>query len=410
VRSLIAIAIVLAAAAAAPRRPEAPSPVGPLQPLPAPARAGAGEPCLAVSPSGRAFLSWLEPRPRGGHALKLATLEGRRWSAPRTVAEGDSFFVNWADFPTLLAVSDTELWAHWPWKSGAGTYAYDVRIARSSDGGRTWSAPRIPHRDGTASEHGFVSLLADAGGVRAIWLDGRNAAKETAPAHGGEHEGMVDMTLRTAVLGADGTLRDEVELDPRVCDCCQTAATTAAGAMLVAYRDRSATEVRDISVVRREGGRWSKSAPIHADGWTIAGCPVNGPALEAHGDRVVAAWYAAPGDSARVLASFSDDGGRGFGRPQRVDQGDPQGRVDVVLLDDGSALVSWLENQGGAARILVRRVTASGAPGSVVTVARTSGARASGFPRMIRSGKRVLFAWTEAGKPSRVRTAFADLR
>ncbi|MEK7329705.1 MAG: hypothetical protein AAB113_02780, partial [Candidatus Eisenbacteria bacterium] len=69
----------------------------------------------------------------------------------------------------------------------------------------------------------------------------------------------------------------------------------------------------------------------------------------------------------------------------------------------------WLEAREKEALFQVRRVSRDGAPGPTSTVARTSAARASGFPRMVRSGDRVVLAWTEAGKPSRVRTAVARL-
>jgi hypothetical protein len=176
---------------------------------------------------------------------------------------------------------------------------------------------------------------------------------------------------------------------------------------LVAYRDRSAEEIRDISVVRLEDGAWSEPEPVHADGWKIAGCPVNGPSLAAAGDRVAVAWYTAAQDTPRVLLAFSDDGGHRFGAPIFLDGGAPLGRVSVLLEPDGSALVAWLEVREKEALFQVRRVGRDGAPGPTTTVARTSAARASGFPRMVRSGDRIVFAWTEAGKPSRVRTAFA---
>ena len=46
----------------------------------------------------------------------------------------------------------------WLEKSGSGTYAYDVRMATSKDGGRTWSKPFLLNRDGRKTEHGFVTL------------------------------------------------------------------------------------------------------------------------------------------------------------------------------------------------------------------------------------------------------------
>ncbi len=58
---------------------------------------------------------------------------------------------------------------------------------------------------------------------------------------------------------------------------------------VVAYRDRSVDEVRDIAVVRRVNGTWTTPAVVHDDHWQIAACPVNGPALASRGDTVVIA-------------------------------------------------------------------------------------------------------------------------
>jgi hypothetical protein len=37
----------------------------------------------------------------------------------------------------MVALPDGSLAAHWLVKSGSGTYAYDVNISRSFDGGKT---------------------------------------------------------------------------------------------------------------------------------------------------------------------------------------------------------------------------------------------------------------------------------
>ncbi|MBW3660774.1 MAG: glycoside hydrolase [Gemmatimonadetes bacterium] len=369
----------------------------------APAAAGSGEPALAVGEGGRVYLSWIEPE-GDGHALRFATRTGGAWSEPRTIARGEHWFVNWADFPSILELPDGALAAHWLAKSGPGTYAYDVLVARSADGGETWSDPVVPHRDGTETEHGFVSMFpAEDGGLGLVWLDGREYAGREPGDPGAE------MTLRAARIAA-GAVEDEALLDGRVCDCCQTDVAIAAEGPVVAYRDRSPEEIRDISVVRLVGGAWSDPARIHPDDWEIAACPVNGPAIAARGERVAVAWYTAARDTLRVRLARSTDAGATFGEPVGIDAGAPEGRVDVALLESGEALVSWLERaEDGNGLILARRVGSDGRLGEPVTVARTSYARASGFPRMALSGDEAVFAWTDPVEPSRVRTATARL-
>jgi hypothetical protein len=66
------------------------------------------------------------------------------------------------------------------------------------------------------------------------------------------------------------------------------------------YRDRSENEVRDISVVRHVGERWSKRVTISDDSWQIAACPVNGPAVAAESAHVIVAGYAAPESQSRI--------------------------------------------------------------------------------------------------------------
>jgi hypothetical protein len=85
--------------------------------------------------------------------------------------------------------------------------------------------------------------------------------------------------------------------------------------------------------------------------------------------------------------------------------GDPIGRVDAVYLEDGSALVTWLEGGESGAEIRLRRIRPDGTLSPALTIAEASAARAGGFPRMVRAGERLIFAWTEVGEPPRVRLA-----
>ena len=367
--------------------------------LPSPAAVPSGEPFLTTDANGGVHLTWLEKHGDSTYALRYATLAGDTWSAPRTIAERRDFFVNWADFPSVTVTKSGALVAHWLQRRPGGKYSYDAMITQSTDSGRTWSEGRILHRDGVAAEHGFVAVWpAEDGGVEAAWLDGRGTTTND--------EAMRAMHVATTSMAPDGSLGDERILDTRNCDCCQVAATVTPRGPVIAYRDRTADEIRDIAVVRRDGGQWTEPSIVHDDHWQIAACPVNGPALASRGDTVVIAWFTGAQDTARVRVAYSTDGGATFGAPQRIDDGNPAGRVDVEMLDDGSAAVSWLERTDStSAEVRLRRVRRDGTAGTAVTLAKAMGARASGFPRITRRGGDLIAAWTHAGDSAQVRLA-----
>jgi hypothetical protein len=374
-----------------------------------PAGPDSREPELSTTVDGRIILSWVEKIGNKRYALRFATRDTGNWSTTRTVSEGENWFINWADFPSVIALADGSLAAHWLVKSGSGSYAYDVNIARSKDGGTTWGKPIVPHTDKTQTEHGFVSLIPlPDGRVGAIWVDGRNL--KDVKEDGDEHKPLpVSMTLRYAAIDADGKLSDEAQLDERVCECCQTSAALTSEGALAVYRDRSDKEIRDIHFVTRQQGNWSVSQPVHSDNWEINGCPVNGPSVAAEGRNVVVAWYTGANDSPRVKAAFSNDAGATFGKAVEVDDGETLGRVDALMLPDGSALICWLSGNVEGGAIKVRRVQPDGSLGAPAVIAKTDISRSSGFPRMARLGNEVHFAWTEFGKPSYVRTATANI-
>lgn len=351
------------------------------------------------------YLSWLE-RDGDGHELRVSRWDGTAFADARSIHASDRFFANWADFASVLPWGDGRLAAHWLEKAANGTYEYDVWIRVSDDDGRTWSEPERPHRDGTLSEHGFVSMVAmaplSAGGFAAVWLDGREFEKGA-----GDNE----MTLRFTTYDADG-FGEEVLLDGRVCECCQTGMARTDDGLFVAYRDRSGEEIRDIGYVRYVDnggdGAWTEPAILNEDGWYLPGCPVNGPQVTAKGNRVAVAWFTASKDTPRVQVLFSDDGGASFGAPVRVDDGNPVGRVDIEWLGD-DVLMSWVERlEGRDGEVRTKMVAPSGDVGTSLFVAKTGSGRASGFPRMTRFGDEVFISWTESYErkgPSQVRVA-----
>jgi len=378
----------------------------PVVELPGPAAEGAMLPHLAALRPDGLVLSWVEPAGGGQFALKFSTFNKAGWDAnPRVVAQGSDWFVNWADFPAVVPIDAMHWSAHWLVKRPGGDYAYDIALSVSADSGASWKPAVTPHLDGTPTEHGFVSRFPVAGGFAIAWLDGRETSASDHATHSATDAGA--MTLRAARIGFDGELGQQFLVDSRVCDCCQTAATMTRRGALLAYRDRSEQELRDISVARFENGKWQALAGTKTDGWKINGCPVNGPAIDAIGNNVALAWFTAADNRPRVMLALSRYAGDDFSDPILIEE-NALGRVDVVALDDGGAVVSWLAQTGQGAEIRLRRVDAGGEMSPIRTVAATQPARSSGFPQLARKGDDLVLAWTVVGDPSNVRTAMLE--
>lgn len=352
-----------------------------------PAANGSAEPFL-FSDDSVVYLSWVE-KGEAGASFKMSRLAGQKWTEPTVIAEGKKWFVNWADYP-MLAGNGQNLVAHFLDRSGESKYAYDVKLTFSSDGGTSWKNPQILHDDKKQAEHGFVTLLPYGDNFFVTWLDGRNTVMEGMEGAGHEgHHG--SMSLRAAILDRTGNKINEWELDNKTCDCCQTSAAISERGPVVVYRDRSDEEIRDMSIVRLIDDKWTAPQSIHIDNWKIAGCPVNGPRVDSKGNNLAIAWFSAATDTTHVSVVFSTNGGETFGTPIRIDEGNAIGRVDIAMIDEKTALVTWMES----GQIKIVKVRADGTKESSLTLAESSDARSSGFPQLTIAGGRAILAWTD---------------
>lgn len=395
----------------------APSSVVDVVDLPSPP--GAAQPDLVSTPDGALLLSWIEPVDGAGHRLRFsrrpAGTEG--WESPRMIAEGDTWFVNWADTPHVYALPDGSLWAHWLRSTGPSRMDYGIDLVRSGDGGTTWSAPQLVHPSGTPGDHGFVTFWPQARDRLGIaWLDSRQKAASGHAGHDGgghDHAGGAAMMLRAATYDAQATQVGEWPLDTSTCDCCTTSSAVTDRGVVVVYRGRGDGEIRDTRIVRFDGQRWTSPRDVHADGWKIAGCPVNGPVAVADGATVWVAWYTEAGGVPELRAARSDDAGDTFGAPVTLAKGTQVlGRLGLVH-GDGHLLVSWLEQaQDERQTLVLARYDHAWARAQRVDVATLSArGRASGVPRLQWHDDAAWLAWTDvAGEKPRLQSARVGFR
>jgi len=363
--------------------------------LSSPAGANSSVPQMTVQ-GDRVVLSWVE-RQGTKSTLKFAERTASGWSAPMTVISSEHLMVNSADVPSVRAMPDGSFAAHWMQDNGPDPEAYDLRVAWSADG-KSWSAAVAPNRDKTTSQHGFATLFPIAdGGTGLIWLDGRAT-------HGDEG----DMQLRAAMFDKAHKALSDSLVDSRVCECCPTSVATTTDGPIAAYRDRSATDIRDINVIRLVAGKWSMPVQVHRDNFKIDACPINGPSIAANGNDVAVAWFTAPNEKQQSFVAFSRDGGKTFGKAIKVEDEGTLGRMQVAFAPDGAAIVGWVEFANEKSTFKVRRIDAAGTRGPSAAVAELSGTR---FPRLAVAKNEAALAWTESEKDSsRVKTARIPLR
>lgn len=386
------------------------------------------QPSLTATREGGFALTWQQKR--GADAeLHVARFDAPRRaganpsevssepSAQATVARGDDWFVNWADFPSL-AFLDNGDWVTFTLRKSAGsTYAYDIHLQRSLDGGATWQPPVKVNDDGQPVQHGFVSLLPDGGDrVLMVWLDGRQDTTHgghggPAGGHGADHHGHDEgpMTLRSAVVGRDGVAREGAKLDADTCSCCQTDLVRRGGEAIAVYRDH-AEGIRDIAMLRRSrDGQWSASTTVHDDAWRMPGCPVNGPAAAVNRDALAVLWPTMATGPLEVKLAISPRAGAAFAAPAVLDAGESVlGRVDVAPWRDGGFLASWVGGDGRGAVLRVAELDASGRVIARRDVVALPPGRQLGHPRLAATGGDVaMVAWTEpTAQGPRVRAAW----
>ena len=373
-----------------------------------PSSPGAAQAHLMRTPDGRLLLSWISSIPGRRKALQFDAWgdDGRWQGAPRTIVVGDSLVASWANPPQIAATADGALWVQWLQKAGEGAH---LMLSRSADSGFNWSAPMQIDDESPDAELGFAALWpASRSSIGIAWLESSAANAPAQDAHAGQamaaaqdqdvsHDGK-PTTLRAAVF--DGFLRRGAGhglVDAMACDCCRTAVAPTAGGALLVYRDRTTAEIRDIAAVRFDGARWSAPVPVHADGWKMSGCPVNGPSVAADGDTAIVAWYTAADDKPMVKLARSGDAGAHFDPAVVLDQGDAvQGRV-AVALDAQRVWVLWMrEDASGQSLWLARYAPDLSRRLQRVQVGKLhSGGNASGYPQLAVLDGAAHVVWTD---------------
>jgi hypothetical protein len=316
-----------------------------------PAPPAARHPHLSVGARGAVSLSWLEPRPARGYALKVAVADTGTWSRGRTVALLED--TGATDGGAAVRAGPCGMYlAHW--NDGPAPDDAPLRTAISIDGAWTWTLSSVLVDGPAAASGAALSTYDSFDGVGLVWI---------------RREGDRG-TLHDAVLAGDGATLHPAVLDSAVCHCCGVAAVRAGRGAVVAYHRHREGDLAagQALVLRRAVGRaWSDPVVVDSNA-ALPACAGAATALARHGDTVAVVWRRASGE---LLIAWSFDGGVHVAAPAAVADG-AIGDAPVVAVTARGAVVGWTGREG----LQARRVRPDGSLGSVVRVA----ARPAGSP------------------------------
>ena len=200
------------------------------------------------------------------------------------------------------------------WGAAAGRTT--IRVARSTDGGRTFALESALPPTAVAGDRGWHALTMDASGTaHLVWLDHRGLAarpKATEHDHHGDGAGMSQWsTLSYAAVGTDGATRGARDLLPGVCYCCKTAlATGPSGQLVAAWRHVYSGNIRDIAFAQSLDGvrraavvtaSRSKAGMTFGSPRRIATGSSAYPVLALGADGVVGAWTDGVGEQSAIV-------------------------------------------------------------------------------------------------------------
>lgn len=328
---------------------------------------------------------------------------GATFSDPRRVNDRDGDVSINSEQPPRAVISGAStariVTVIWSKRGDAGQKARQdvVQMARSTDGGRTFSPARMIHDPKISGARGWESLTAGPdGAVHAVWLDGRDAERRASE---GGAKGQPWQDIYHATVSHDGRIV-ESQIATGVCFCCKTAvAVDSRGTVYAAWRHIFPGSLRDIAFASStDGGRhFGALVRVSEDKWELNGCPEDGPAMavDASGAiHIVWPTLVSDGTPQKGLFYATSRDGKSFSPRIRVptagmtNPSHPQ----LALAPDGTSVIVWDEVAGGGRRVSMSRVSRDEVVGSPQVL---SAGQPAAYPAAVRLATGdVLVAWT----------------
>jgi hypothetical protein len=299
-------------------------------------------PSVRIDDKGRISLAWVEEEKETRTVLyshiekvegpigELVRVNGpseapySRQEAPALTSSGDDVLITWA-------VTHPKVTPDKP-------FSNDLRLSRSTDGGKTFQPSVLVNDDQQVIGHSFDSIhIAPDGVVHMAWIDGREGKKESG-------------TFATRSTDYGRTVEKNLKVDENTCVCCRTSMTSSPdGTLYVAWRKILPGDLRETVVARSTDGGRTFTAPVIVghDKWVFPGCPHRPASVGTDRQgRLYVVWYTEGSDETpSIYLAYSDDRGETFSPKQKLNlsKGTFPDHPQMAVDPDGRLVIVWEE-------------------------------------------------------------------
>ena len=266
-----------------------------------------------------------------------------------------------------------------------------IRFARSVDGGRTFSSPRIVNDDRQEIGHSFPTLaMNDRGRLALVWLDSREkvAQSKAGKKHLGSSIFYVVSENRGETFSANTLLADHS------CECCRVGLAFAPnGEAQAQWRHVFGDNIRDFAIAPLVPG--AKVQRVSEDDWKIAACPHHGGDLtiDEHGRRHLV-WFTGSQKGPGIYYRYADSDR--MRPPLALGNPDAQAGHPTVFARNGQVWLAWREFDGRQYRVMAQRSDDRGEQWSAAQEIATAG-NAADLPLFVSGAVKPLLAWYADG-------------
>lgn len=356
----------------------------------------------ALAPDGALWLVGLNAEGQLFVQSAPAGAASPQWGAPRVLdTAGDAISADGENHPKLLFGPKATVLIAYTHPLSKPNTGY-VRLLRSVDAGKSFSAPVTVHADRQVITHRFESLAFDAQGVlHTVWIDKRDL--EAAPRLGNKSSYRGAAIYRNTSSDGGATFGPDLKVTDHSCECCRIALAPGTDGMLRAmWRHVYEPNVRDHAIAVLSTTTPAEPATIVRatfDDWRVDGCPHHGPGLATAGDGFHAVWFGISQQGTEQgagvrYARLKPDGSPRLDTVRRLP--DERAEHADVMADGLNVAVVWRSIDGMTSTLKAWLSTDGGHTFRVQTLGQASGD--NDFPRLVQQGARMAVVWRKAAE------------